>query len=92
MKFELDQAQVDRFKAWRDEVQKRGAQKQLDEAPSERRDELRRLQGASGDTPYCGAIGGQFTFSFTHTSLGDVTKVKDAVTGEELDLSDYDSW
>lgn len=91
MKFELDQAQVDRFKAWRAEVQKRGAQKQLDEAPSERRDELRRLQGSAG-VPYVGAAGGQFTFSFTHTSLGDVAKVKDAVTGEELDLSDYDSW
>jgi len=91
MKFELDQAQVDRFKVWGTEVQKRGAQKQLDEAPSERRDELRRLQGRAG-VPYVGATGGQFTFSFMHTGLGDIVKVKDSVTGEELDLTDYDSW
>lgn len=40
----------------------------------------------------CGAIGGQFTFSFTPTGIGVVVKVRDCVTGEELDLTDYDSW
>ena len=42
--------------------------------------------------PYGGAIGGGVTYSFTPTSLGVVVKVKEAHTGKELDLTDYDSW
>jgi hypothetical protein len=41
---------------------------------------------------YTGAIGGQFTWSFTPTTLGCVCKVKDNISGEELDVSDYDMW
>lgn len=37
-----------------------------------------------------GAIGGQFSFVFTPTSLGMIVKVKDA--DSELDLTDYDLW
>jgi hypothetical protein len=39
-----------------------------------------------------GATGGGYTYSFTPTSLGCVTKVTNNVTGETLDLTDYDSW
>lgn len=42
--------------------------------------------------PYTGAAGGQFTFMFTPTSIGVICKVRDAVTGEEVDLTDYDHW
>lgn len=38
------------------------------------------------------AIGGAITYSFTPTSLGTVVKVHNAVTNEEIDLSDYESW
>lgn len=38
-----------------------------------------------------GAIGGEFTFSFTPTSIGIVVKVHHA-NGDELDLSDYHRW
>lgn len=38
-----------------------------------------------------GAIGGKFTWSFTPTGLGCILKLKCAC-GEELDLTDYDSW
>lgn len=41
---------------------------------------------------YGGAIGGRYTFSFTPTSLGLVTKVKDDISGEEIDLTDYNMW
>lgn len=41
--------------------------------------------------PYTGAIGGELTFTFTPTSLGDVFKVKH-YSGLELNLTDYDSW
>jgi hypothetical protein len=39
-----------------------------------------------------GAIGGRYTFSFCHTSLGQVTTVRDDATGDEIDLTDYSSW
>lgn len=41
---------------------------------------------------YYGAIGGELTYLFTPTSLGVVVRVKHAVTGAELDLTDYASW
>lgn len=41
---------------------------------------------------YAGAIGGRYTFSFTPTSLGCVCKVEDHITGDAVDLTDYESW
>ena len=41
---------------------------------------------------YAGVTGGNLTFSVTPTSLGTVFKVSDAVTGETLDLSEYENW
>lgn len=41
--------------------------------------------------PYFGAIGGELTFQFTPTSIGSIIKVIHC-TGEQLDLTDYDSW
>lgn len=38
--------------------------------------------------PKTGAIGGQFTYLFTPTSLGTVKKVK-CTCGEEYDCTDY---
>jgi len=38
-----------------------------------------------------GAIGGSYTFSFTPTTLGCVSKVK-CHCGDELDLTDYEDW
>ena len=44
------------------------------------------------DDVYCGAIGGRITYSFTPTSIGTIVKIKDSVTGKELDLTDYYTW
>ena len=41
---------------------------------------------------YCGAIGGQFTFTFTRTSIVQVATVIDNVSKEELTLTDFDEW
>jgi hypothetical protein len=40
---------------------------------------------------YQGAIGGNWTYCFTPTSIGTVFKVECAC-GERVDLSDYNSW
>lgn len=39
-----------------------------------------------------GTIGGGYTYSFTGTSLGEIVKVRNAVTKEEIDVTDYDNW
>jgi hypothetical protein len=41
---------------------------------------------------YGGAIGGRYTYTFTPTSLGTVSKVIDNITKEELDVTDYEGW
>jgi hypothetical protein len=41
---------------------------------------------------YTGAIGGRWTFAFTPTSLGIAVTVRDALTNEEIDLTDYGEW
>jgi hypothetical protein len=42
--------------------------------------------------PYCGAIGGEVSYEFSPTSLGDCLVVKHAVTKEELNITDYGAW
>lgn len=39
-----------------------------------------------------GAIGGRITYSFTPTNLGVVIKVRDEVTKQEIDLTNYEAW
>jgi hypothetical protein len=41
---------------------------------------------------YAGVSGGNLTFEITPTGLGTVFKVRESVTGEAIDLSDYDTW
>lgn len=42
--------------------------------------------------PYYGAMGGGLTYSFTPTGLGVIVKITEAITGEEIDVTDYDTW
>ncbi len=44
------------------------------------------------DNPYYGAAGGVFTYEFTPTNLGTVIVIKDGLSGEFLDITDYDMW
>lgn len=41
---------------------------------------------------YTGAIGGQYTYSFTATSLGTILEIKDGITGKIFNATDYASW
>ena len=42
--------------------------------------------------PYGGAIGGEFTYSFCPNSIGINISVKNAITGDVIDFSDYENW
>lgn len=68
--FELDDDEITRFKAWRDEQEEK----------------------VSKMSRGYGACGGGYTFSFTPTGIGLSVTVKNTVTKEEIDLTDYDSW
>lgn len=41
--------------------------------------------------PYTGAIGGSLSYSFTPTSIMTIVVVTHLVTGETLDVTDYDN-
>lgn len=38
------------------------------------------------------AIGGRYSYIFTPTSLGYSTIVEDCISGEKLDVTDYENW
>jgi hypothetical protein len=40
---------------------------------------------------YVGAIGGSYSFCFTPTGVGEIVTVQ-AADGDELDLTDYNTW
>lgn len=88
MKFELSDEQVKRYYAWVKQTNMLAIEKQKENLPHTRI----YLECWEAGYPYGGAIGGAHTFSFTHTSLGTICKVKDAFTNKELDLTDYASW
>ena len=78
----LTTEQLTRLNDWLKEVYSRAAEKQY----------LEKKTSGQHRLPYHGAIGGGETFSITGTSLGTIVKVKEDITGEILDLTDYESW
>jgi len=44
------------------------------------------------DSAYYGCIGGGYSYMFTPTTLGCAIVVKNNITKEEINLTDYDSW
>lgn len=87
--FNIDTKQIKKLNEWIAVIQKEAVEKQKKEVKSP--DLAYKIQWDRG-VPYVGAIGGQFVYSFCQTSLGVIVKVKDHVTGKELDLTDYDSF
>lgn len=82
--FELRAGQVEKLNIWLAEVNARAVEVQL-ASP------LPKLFPKTA-FPYYGTIGGGITFSFTPTGVGLVCKVRESLTGEELDLSEYADW
>jgi hypothetical protein len=63
----------------------------LDKEQQEKLDNWINKQYPDG-LPYSGAIGGQFTYCFTNTGLGQIIVVKDNISGKEINLTDFDNW
>lgn len=54
-----------------------------------------RQKGTSVEHPgeaYYGCSGGAYTYMFTPTSIGLVVKVQNGLTGDIIDLTDYEDW
>jgi hypothetical protein len=74
--FALTEEQKEKLGAWADEQHKKDAEKAK----------------ASGRLSVYGASGGAFSYTFTPTTLGMVVKVKNNLSGDELDLTEWDMW
>jgi len=64
----------------------------LDPDQARRADEWIRAQQRRKRPTDPPATGERFSYRFVPTSIGTVVKVRDELTGEELDLSDYENW
>lgn len=78
---ELTPEQVEKFKAFRDRKYAELAEQQKGSDVD---------QFVEGNVPYLGAIGGGTTWHITHYSIG--TGISVTVLGEELDLTDVETW
>ena len=90
--FELTSSQVKKIEAWQKQVYARGVElQQKTISPS---DSFYSVYKESWDMgyPYTGAIGGQFEYVFVPTSIGVTAKVRDLVTDETLNITDYENW
>jgi hypothetical protein len=84
MKFELNAAQLAKLKAWEAE---QDAEVLVRQRAEDHRNESFLATLAEAGIPYYGAVGGQVTFEFTPTSIGDLVKVRHSGTGAKLDLT-----
>lgn len=89
LRFELNADQVAKYEAWSLEQDKIAVAKQKAETKNP---DAFMVSCWDAGHPYYGAIGGSDTFSFTMTSIGNVVKVRNSYTNEEINLTDYDSW
>ncbi len=89
MQFSLTEKELQKLEEWKKEVYAKGIALQKEQYP-EPEDHM--VWCWEEGFPYTGAIGGQFTYCFTPTSIGVTATVKDYITGEKIDLTDYSEW
>jgi hypothetical protein len=77
---------VNKHNLWLDEVKKKAEKIQAETDFGKR--EI--AQGMK--LPYYGPIESAIQFTFIETGVGVVCKVTEVITGETIDLTDYDSW
>lgn len=85
--FEVTDEQEKKIEEWREKLKP----KILDELRKELGNQFDVLT-EKGELPYYGAIGGGLEYIFIPTGLGTITKVRECITKEEIDLTDYDNW
>lgn len=93
MKFSLNENQVLKLKTWQAEQNAQAVekQKQQHEDCNLEPDGTYEMCWEAG-YPYTGAIGGGNTYMFSPTSLGVCVSVLNTVTGNKIDLTEYENW
>lgn len=70
----------------------------IDESQYKKLDDWTKIQDKKaealwkGSGPVGGAIGGCYTYCFTPTGLGLITVVKNCITKEEINLTNFEDW
>lgn len=86
--FNLSAAQFEQLNKWLLVVEKQAAEKQLAREESTGKNRL----PPNVPLPYYGTAAGGVDFKFIPTGLGVIVIVTESITGETLDLTEYDLW
>lgn len=101
MIFEVSGEQYLKYIVWKRKVEKRIAIQELEtgerffdgEKLSQNKLSKIRKQLETGQVEvYYGAIEEGYVFTFYPTSVVNIVKIKNTLTGDEIDLTDYDNW
>lgn len=97
--FRIGPAQAAELRAWKRTVDEKEAKEQVrtgrffgGRLKKEMRESVRESLERGDPRPYRGAIGGAYRYSFIPNALGCVVEVRSIVTGDEIDLTDYETW
>lgn len=92
MKFKLDEKQVEKLIVWKKEQNKKVAEKQdeAEEIAAKNKEYIPSFRMKR--EAYYGACGGGYEYIFAPCSLGMGVSVRNTITGEEINLSDYENW
>jgi hypothetical protein len=84
---EVDEEQLGKLNKWLAELAER-----IDEKHRQAGHEAMVEHFKQNGEVYVGVSGGNLTYSVIPTSIGTVLKVVDSITGEKIDLTNYDNW
>lgn len=90
LKFELSKNQLSKLNAWLVKVEQRAASLQAVEETH--KSESAHVDYSMVPLPYYGAIGGGLKFTFTPNGVGVSCVVTESITGESIDLTEYEEW
>ena len=94
-KFTLSKKQMAKLNEWLIGVQQRAAQIQMHQIKSQQEckaDDDHSVHCVQRPLPHYGSLGGGLAFTFVPCGIGTSCKVTEAITGESIDLTDFDQW
>jgi hypothetical protein len=86
--FEVTQSQKDKIDKWWDEIMNL----HLYELGYIKEDGTQFTADEIYERVNTGAIGGSISYTFTPTSIGVILEVEESITGNTLDVTDYNTW
>lgn len=99
--FEIDEDQFQKYLQWRQEIEERIVMKELEsgyrllDGEKLNQKEMRQMRKSLKQKKakaYYGIIEDGYIFSFQPNQLGVVVTVRNTLTGDELNLTNFDNW